>query len=177
MLGVLNQSMVPLLRAMDHVVGNKTPDNNSLKTYISDAVKIISGEVNKINQQRREAIKKEVFPRFKSLCTDDQPISASGLFGDNLADKSKNLDASKSVQMTPKGSNKKNFLFKRGGERQSDQRPQNRFPPSHPQSTSHSHWKQPVTKYRNSEKSFGNFKKRIFSRPKVMHSYSIQGIY
>jgi hypothetical protein len=62
MLGVLNQSMVPLLRAMDHVVGNKAPDNSTLKTYISDAVKIISGEVNKINQQRREAIKKEVFP-------------------------------------------------------------------------------------------------------------------
>jgi hypothetical protein len=55
MLGVLNQSMV--LQAMDHAVGNKAPDNSTLKTYISDAVKIISGEVNKINQQRREAIK------------------------------------------------------------------------------------------------------------------------
>ena len=73
--------MVPLLRAMDHMVGNKSPDMNTLKTCISDAVKIMSGEVNIINLQRCDAIKKEVFPWFKSLCTEEQPISVWRQFG------------------------------------------------------------------------------------------------
>ena len=78
-------------------------------------------EINKINVHRRELVKKELFPKFRCLCTDDQLISATGLFGDNLADQTKNLDTSKAIQMTSKGqtSGQKSFLYKRGGEKTS----------------------------------------------------------
>ena len=111
-ISALNQALVPLIRALDHIAGNSSPDVVTLKNYIGDSVKLMCGEVHKINMQRRDTIKQELFPKFKTLCSEDQPISATGLFGDDLADKSKSLDTSKSVQMTPKG---KNFLFKRGG--------------------------------------------------------------
>ena len=102
-ISLLNQSLVPLVRALDHVSGNASPDVASLKKYIGDAIKMMFSEINKINVHRRELIKKELFPKFRSLCTDDQPISATGLFGDNLADQTKNLDTSKAIQMTSKG--------------------------------------------------------------------------
>ena len=110
----LNQALVPLIRALNHIAGNKSPDVMMLKNYIGDIVKLMCGEVHKINMQRWDTIKKERFPKFITLCSEDQPVSATGLFGDDLANKSKSLDTSKSVQMTPKG---KNVLFKRvGGE-------------------------------------------------------------
>ena len=81
---------------------------------------MMCSEINKINVHRRELIKKELFPKFRSLCTDDQPISATGLFGDNLADQTKNLDTSKAIQMTSKGqtSGQKSFYTNEGGEKQ-----------------------------------------------------------
>ena len=116
-IAALNQALVPLIRALNHITGNKSPDVMMLKNYIGDSVKLMCGEVHKINMQRQDTIKKELFPKFKTLCSEDQPVSPTGLFGDDLADKSKSLDTSKSVQMTPKG---KTFLFKRGGERTAD---------------------------------------------------------
>ena len=119
-IAILNQALIPLVRALDHTSNSCNPKTGVLTSHIKDAVKFMCGEVSKLNQQRRESIKKELFPKFRLLCTESQPISATGLFGDNLADLTKNMDSSKAVQMTSKGTNRKPFLFKRGGEKQTD---------------------------------------------------------
>ena len=112
---MINQALIPLIKAMDHISGNGSPDLSILKSYMGDSVKIQCDNVHKLNLARREAIKKELFPKFKTLCSEDQAISATGLFGDNLAEQTKNMESSKLIKMTDKG-NQKNFLFMRGGQ-------------------------------------------------------------
>ena len=101
-IGIINQAIVPLVRALDYTNKMKTPDIKMLTTYVKDSVKMMCGEVNKLNQQCREIIKKEIFPKFRHLCSDAQPVSATGLFNDNLAEQNI-LDSTKGVQMTNKG--------------------------------------------------------------------------
>ena len=112
-IAMINQALIPLIKAMDHISGNGSPDLSILKSYIGDNIKIQCDNVHKLNLARREAIKKELFLKFKTLCSEDQAISATGLFGDNLAEQTKNMEPSKLIKMTDKG-NQKNFLFKRG---------------------------------------------------------------
>ena len=75
-ISALNQALVPLIRALDHIAGNSSPDVVPLKNYIGDSVKLMCREVHKINMQRRDTIRKELFPKFKTLCSEYQPISA-----------------------------------------------------------------------------------------------------
>ena len=110
-----NKVAGPLVTAMDHCYNNERPDTSVLKQCIGDCFKLVCASVNKINLERREAIKKELDPRFRSLCSSDTPISATGLFGDNLQEQSKQLDASKQIKMT----NKMPFLGQGRGSNQS----------------------------------------------------------
>ena len=98
----LNKTAGPLVAAMDHCYNNEKPDVTLLKQCIADSFKFICSRVNKINSDRREAIKKELDPRFRSLCSTETPVSATGLFGDNLQEQSKQLDASKQIRMIQK---------------------------------------------------------------------------
>lgn len=52
--------------------------------------------------QRRESIKKELNFKFKQICSDDHPTTATGLFGDNMVEVTKAIDNSKNIQMTNK---------------------------------------------------------------------------
>ena len=156
-IGIINQAIVPLVRALDYTNKMKTPDIKMLTTYVKDSVKMMCGEVNKLNQQRREIIKKEIFPKFRHLCSDGQPVSATGLFGDNLAEETKNLDSTKGIQMTNKGitnkgSGQKNFLFKRRGEKPTEwrQQSQHRYPPLDTQKTFNATWRRPMFKSKGS---------------------------
>lgn len=121
--GHLNQAMLPIITAMQHLNANPTPDISKVKQYMADSFKFLSYSVIETNTQRRESIKKEVFPKFKSLCKAEHPMSATNLFGENLGEELKKLDTSKVVKMTSKAKQSFNFkqdhfLSKRGGFKQ-----------------------------------------------------------
>lgn len=99
-IGHLNLVAGPLLQAMDHIYGNKQPDVKVVMKCVSDAFKLVGCSIATVNQQRRENIRKELTPKFKSICGDDTPVTALGLFGDNLTDQSKQLDSTKDIRMT-----------------------------------------------------------------------------
>ena len=111
-IGHLNQAMLPLISAMevlneDITVSKATDDTRKLMAYINklkecvgDGYKIMCQTIRTTNQQRREADKKEMTPKFKTLCGADHPASATKLFGDSLVEDSKQIDSAKSVKMT-----------------------------------------------------------------------------
>ena len=99
-IGHLNLVAGPLVQAMDHSYGNTKPDVTVLMKCVSDAFKLIGCSVTTVNQQRRESIKKELAPKFKGICGDDTPVTALGLFGDNLTEQSRHLDSTKDIHMT-----------------------------------------------------------------------------
>lgn len=101
MIDALNKTAGPLITAMNHCCNNPSPDPNLLKQTIGDTFKFLCSSICKTNNERREAIKKELDSTFKSVCTTDMPISATGLFGDNLPEKSKELEIPK-IKMTSK---------------------------------------------------------------------------
>ncbi len=100
-IGELNLVLLPVIQALIHL-SEDSPEMSQVKECVGDAFKLICHGVNSTNQQRRDTIKKELFPKFKAICGMDHPASATKLFGDNLADESKQLDTSKSIKMTAK---------------------------------------------------------------------------
>ena len=67
---------------------------------------------------RKEAAKLELLSKYKQLCSDEHKTSATGLFGDNLQEDAKALDATKSIVMTVRGKEQgKGFLSKGRGVR------------------------------------------------------------
>ncbi len=95
--GQFSLAMVPVARAMD-LLHAKTCNEEVLKGLVVDTFKIICDSITTTNQARRDNIKKELNPRFKSLCGLDQPISATKLFGDKLQEDTKALDDNKVSQ-------------------------------------------------------------------------------
>ena len=114
MVGQLNAGITPLVVAMDHISGNKEPKIEILKECIGDTFKIMCSEINKLNEERREAIKKEIFPHLKTICSSEHPASATKLFGDGLMDQLKNLESGKNIKLTARGA-QQSFLGRRGG--------------------------------------------------------------
>lgn len=113
MINHLNAIATPLVAAMDHISTSEKPDCNILKELIGDTFKLVCTSIVTVNQQRRESIKKELDPKFKAICADENPVSATGLFGDQLSEQTKQLDSSKNIKMTAQTTQKKDFLEKR----------------------------------------------------------------
>jgi hypothetical protein len=99
---VFNKAAAPLLAAMDHAYANDQPDISFLKECIGDSFKSFCSTITKINNQRRDSIRKEVDHSFKSLCASKTNTSAKGLFGDKLQQKSKNADSCRQIKMMNK---------------------------------------------------------------------------
>ena len=81
---------MPLVAGMEHIATNAQPDVTVLKTVIGDTFKILCQNVIRTNSDRRDCIKNELQPKFRSIC--DTPASATGLFGDTLSEDLKKLD-------------------------------------------------------------------------------------
>lgn len=96
----LNRAAIPLVKALDHACSSNTPDSALLTKCVWDSFKFMCDSIHSVNQSRRQEVRKELSPKFKVLCSEDHPTSALGLFGDNLQEASKALDATKNIQMT-----------------------------------------------------------------------------
>ena len=108
-----NQALVPLIKALDMMQTTKVP--TQLSSYIMDAFKILSLNIKLTNQNRLDKVKKELLPKYKSLC---QEPSASNLLGDNFQEQAKKLEGTKHSLTT---SANRSFLGKRGGDNKGQQ--------------------------------------------------------
>ena len=107
-----SQALVPVIKAMAEM---NRKDHRKASEYISNAFKILCLMIKANVAGRREQIKKELEPGFKSL--GDHEASPTKLFGDNLQENIKKLEGTKTSLTT----SQKNFLGKKGGNRQQAQ--------------------------------------------------------
>ena len=174
LIGALNQTLVPIVRAMDELHGNKTPDRQKLAEYVGDAFRLAAGQICVINKGRREAVKREMTPKFKSLC--QSTPSATKLLGDEFTERVKMLDSQKEIKMTHKSeisAKQGSFLGKRGGDRfpaatsSTQSYPKQQFNFNKPQ-FQHQH-QRPINNYQ--QKKFGT------GKPVFKHSPQRSGNY
>ena len=114
-----NQALVPLVKALELMPQNKVP--SQITELIMDAFKILSLRVKLTNQHRLDKVKKELLPKYKSLC-DDGP-SATNLMGDNFQEQAKKLEGTKH-NLTSTMSH--SFLGKRGGDNKNSNQSSNK---------------------------------------------------
>ena len=105
---MLCHTLVPTLKLMQlQKDGGKIAECRELTT---DIFKILAQGVVKSNEWRKERVRQDLVPMYKSLC--DRETSVNKLFGDKLQEEIKHLKETKTM-LVP-NSNKKPFLARRG---------------------------------------------------------------
>ena len=144
-----SQALVPVIKAMEYM---KTKNYEKASEHIMDAFKMLCLTIKSNIAGRRERIKKELEPRFKALC--NQEATPNKLFRDNLQENIKKLEGTKTSLTT----SQKNFLGKKGGNRQQYQqnrgkqhRHQRSASQSHGYNQSNNRFSKPYYKKRNSQ--------------------------
>ena len=103
------QALVPIIKALECLQGNKDPKQAT--EYVMDTFKILSLNIKITNANRTERIKKELRPKYRSLCQNEP--SATHLFGDNFQEAAKKLEGTKgNMTLTYQ-----HFLGKKGGDK------------------------------------------------------------
>ncbi|MES9881026.1 MAG: hypothetical protein ABW185_09115, partial [Sedimenticola sp.] len=122
-IGNYHEAIVPVVKMIDMVHRDEKAPANVLKPLLIDTFKLLGDMSTATNSIRRERIKKELLPKYKSLCSEDQPPSATLLFGENFKDEVKQLNEAKQVVLTQQGvrsqfsqnTQRQGFLGQRGG--------------------------------------------------------------
>ena len=82
-----NLIMTPLLKALD--LFKQKDQQKAAIGFVTDAYKMLGLTVKQTKHARRETIRKELQPQFRSIC--EQETSPKHLFGENLAEAIKNF--------------------------------------------------------------------------------------
>lgn len=101
-----NLALTPLVRALDKL---KKKEYAEAVPHMTASFKILGLAVKQTTHARRERIKREINPQFKSIC--EQEATATHLFGENLPEQVKKLHSIKQLTTQRNGS----FLARRGG--------------------------------------------------------------
>lgn len=121
-----NLALTPLVRALDKL---KQKEYAEAVPHMTATFKILCLAVKQTTHARRERIKREVDPQFKSIC--EQEATATHLFGENLPEQVKKLNSVK--QLTRRNGS---FLGRRGGH-------------NHSYHNHHSYHRYPQNRYQN----------------------------
>jgi hypothetical protein len=128
----LSTCLVPIVRILE-ATQSQDMDRKQVQSLASDAVKMITYNINSLNTNRKAKMKKAMLPKYKTLC-DSTKTSATQLFGDSLKEdiKSLNDNPTSIVNNNISSSPKQPFLF-RGGARGLKHQSYSRFHAPHHQ--------------------------------------------
>ena len=102
-----NLIMTPLIKALD--LFKQKDQQKTAIGFVTDAYKMLGLTVKQTTHARRERIRKELQPQFRSIC--EQEASPKHLFGENLAEAIKKLQGTKTLTTTH---SQGNFLSRKG---------------------------------------------------------------
>lgn len=100
-IGLLNQSLSPIVTAMDELLKSKNLDRKKLIEIIGDAFRLTAGNICMINKERKIAVLGDMDGQFQEICKNAK-TSDTLLMGEDFKDKIKTIDGTKDVKMTRK---------------------------------------------------------------------------
>lgn len=86
----LSNCLVSVIKALDHIRSNKTPDRSLIRELLGDTFKMMVYNITSTNKSRKEKIIQDIHPLYRNICSKAK-ASETKLYGNNLKEEAKFL--------------------------------------------------------------------------------------